>query len=90
MRVGQSRKRDANEQAIVEALRAVGATIVRISERNAPDLLVGFRGANVLLEIKAEKGLVRANQAAWRSCWQGQVAIVRSAEEALVAIGAIR
>lgn len=90
MRVGQARKRDANEHAIVTALKAVGATIVRISADGAPDLLVGFRGRNWLLEVKASKGLLRANQAAWATRWSGKVTTVRSPDEALIAIGAIK
>lgn len=90
MRVGQARKRDANEKAIVDALRRVGASIVRISADGAPDLLVGFRGQNWLLEVKASKGLLRANQAAWASRWSGAVQTVRTVDEALTAIGVTR
>lgn len=90
MRTGQARRRDANEKAICDALRRVGATIVRINAAGAPDMLVGFRGANTLMEIKSEHGLIRANQAAWRSGWAGQVVVVRTEEEALAAIGALR
>jgi len=36
-------KRDANEGLIVDALRGVGAVVVRLSSPGLPDLLVGYR-----------------------------------------------
>lgn len=82
-------KRDANEKAIRTALEAVGATIVAVSEQDAPDLVVGFRGVNTWLEVKTDKGELKPGQADWHQWWRGQVAVVRTAEEALKAIGAI-
>jgi hypothetical protein len=41
-RVGQARKRDANEKPIRTALEAAGATVTPISGEGAPDLLVRF------------------------------------------------
>ena len=96
-------KRDANEAAIVEALRAAGATVERLSGPDLPDLLVGWQGANVLLEVKdpaqakkAYRGKPGAGrqemsdgQVAWRDAWRGRPpVIVRTPAEALVAIGA--
>jgi len=52
----RSAKRDVNEGDIVAGLRKVGATVDRISEEDLPDLLVGFRGVNYLIEIKAPPG----------------------------------
>lgn len=48
-------KRDGNEAAIVNSLRRLGATVARISGHGLPDLLVGWRGKWVLVEIK-QKG----------------------------------
>ncbi len=56
MRVGQARKRDANETAIVQALRAIGAKVRHISAPGMPDLLVLYRGAISLLEVKGATG----------------------------------
>jgi hypothetical protein len=39
-RVGQTRKRDANEAQIVAALRRCGAQVLRLGSPDAPDLLV--------------------------------------------------
>lgn len=45
-------RRDANEAAIVEALRKVGAFVHYLDGRDTPDLLVGFRGVWRVLEVK--------------------------------------
>ena len=83
MRVGQSRKRDANEKAIVDALRAVGAEVTRISGEGAPDLLVKRRGRLWAFEVKGPKG--KRTEAQVESQWP----IVRTVDEALKSIGAI-
>ena len=46
----QVAKVDANQKAIVKALRAIGCTVYYIKE--PVDLLVGFRGRSFALEIK--------------------------------------
>lgn len=83
-----ARRVDANHVEIVKALRAIGCSVHSLARlgHGAPDLLVGINGRNVLLEIKADKGLLRAVQAVWRSNWHGEVHTVRSVEEAFAAI----
>lgn len=49
-------RRDSNEPLVVEALRAVGALVFRLNERDLPDLLVGYRGQWLLIEIKGAAG----------------------------------
>ena len=90
-------RRDANEPEIVEALQRAGATVEPLpTGSGVPDLLVGFRGLNLLLEVKLlpEKGKVYASHAKlnpkqelWHSTWKGQKCIVRTPQEALRAIG---
>lgn len=45
---------DANQTAIVAALREIGASVVSLADigNGCPDLLVGFRGVTLLLEVK--------------------------------------
>lgn len=82
-RVGQTRKRDANEQAIVDALKAVGAHVTRLSGEGAPDLLIAHRGRLWAVEVKSGKG--KRTKAQEQTNWP----IVRSVDEALKVIGAI-
>jgi len=87
--------RDANEAAIVATLRQIGASVIRLDE--PCDLIVGYRGRNYLIEIKAplgpKGGASRASltpkQRVFFRDWQGQAEIARTATEALAAIGAI-
>ena len=85
-------KVDRNQGDIVTDLRAAGATVESLATlgKGRPDLLVGYRGVNWLLEVKVDKGKLTPDQEAWHPTWRGQVAIVRSADEALRVIGAIQ
>lgn len=75
---------DANHRTIRDGLRQVGATV---NEKGPLDLLVGFRGRNFLLEVKTARGRIRTTQKAFLSVWQGQACVVRTLNEALIAIG---
>ncbi len=79
-----AKKRDANEPEIVAALEAVGAEVMRL---DVVDLLVYFRGALYLLEVKTAKGTLTAVQKKLFPRWP--IHVVRDASAALLAIGAI-
>jgi len=75
---------DNNHAEIRAALEREGATVVP----DGPlDLVVGFRGANYLLEVKTAKGKLRASQEGFIRRWKGQVHVVRTVEDALAVIG---
>lgn len=80
-------KRDLVEPEIITALRAVGATVQPLSAKGCPDLLVGYKGVNYLLEVKTGKAKLTEDEQTWHILWQGQVTIVRSVEDALAIIG---
>jgi hypothetical protein len=77
VRVGQVRKRDANEKDIVDALRKLGAHVTMISGEGAPDILVRFLGGLWAFEIKAAKGRQTVAQA--ETSWP----VIRSVDDAL-------
>lgn len=92
-------KTDGTQAAIAKALRDVGASVTSLHATGGgvPDLLVGFRGANFLLECKILVGKrspkpapLNSTQVLWHGNWRGQVAIVTTPEEALRAVGIIR
>jgi hypothetical protein len=85
----QAAKRDANEGEIIKSLREVGATVQQLSVKGCADLLVGFRGANWLMEVKVGKAKLTDPEYEWHESWRGQVDIVRSADEALRIIGVL-
>ena len=85
---------DANHQAIADALVERGARVVSLAGngKGIPDLLVGWRGVNVLMEVKRPNYRVtrgknekqtRQDQEAWALKWTGQYTIVTSADEAI-------
>lgn len=81
---------DANQQAIVDALRAAGRTVEVISDvgRGVPDLLVGVRGRNYLLEVKRpdvspSHRALTPDEERWHGEWRGQVAVVYTPQEAI-------
>lgn len=82
-RRGALGKRDANEGDIVRALRAFGVTVERISQAGVPDLLCSYRGRTVLMEVKQTKGTVTDAEQTFIDRWQGEVYIVRNADDAL-------
>lgn len=75
-------KTDANQQAIVERLRAIGARVFYVKE--PVDLLVGYRNATVLLECKAPGGRITKAQAEFIAQWNGgALHVVRDPDEAV-------
>lgn len=83
---------DANQAGIVAALRKAGASVEPIHDvgRGVPDLLVGYRAANLLIECKLPSEGLNERQQAWFDGWQGQVCVARSPGEALRSIWAFR
>lgn len=87
-------KVDANQPDIVARLRDVGASVQPLHAvgKGCPDLLVGFRGVNHLLEVKdgslppSARKLTEA-QAEWHPAWRGNVVVVNNVAEAMKAIG---
>lgn len=64
-------RRDTNHSAVVGELLRAGATVQAVSAPGAPDLLVGYRGINVLVEVKSEGAGLNALQRAWHASWRG-------------------
>lgn len=89
-------QRDTNEPDIITGLLQVGATVEVLDK--PLDLLVGYRGQNFLLEVKLPKGpkggtshsQLNDTQKIFFRTWQGQRCVVRTLDDALLAIGATR
>lgn len=84
-----TRKRtDQNQTEVVEALRAIGASVQSLASvgSGCPDLLVGYHRQNLILEIKFEKGTWTDPEVKWHMNWHGQVAVARTAEEAIAIV----
>jgi hypothetical protein len=84
---------DDNQSQIVEALRAIGATVRVVTQGGGlPDLLVGFRGQTVLMEVKdgkkppSARALTPAEQKFFDEWRGGMLIVVNSIDEAIAAL----
>lgn len=85
-------RKDSNHTELERQIRALGATTLDLSGvgRSAPDLLVGWRGHNILLEIKTESGRLSPGQIRWHREWRGNVHVIRTFEDVLRMLEAYR
>ena len=81
---------DVNQPDIVDELRKAGATVQPLHGvgKGCPDLLVGWRGLNVLMEVKDGQKPPSAreltpDQVKWSTEWRGIVHVVTSPAEAI-------
>lgn len=76
---------DENQKSIVDYLRKHHMEVQHLHSvgKGCPDLLVGYKGVNVLLEIKRdETKKLTPDQVIWHHNWRGQVATVATAQQA--------
>lgn len=81
-------KIDANHDQIVSVARAYGATVQSLAAvgRGCPDLLIGYRGHTLLVEVKDGTKPPSARQLTnqqldWHANWKGgTVAIIKDIE----------
>ena len=84
---------DSNQPEIVQALRQIGATVqpIHVIGKGCPDLLVGYRGVNYVLELKDGDKVPSArkltpDELRWHDDWRGEVFIVKNEYEAIEVI----
>jgi len=87
-------RRDANEDQVVSALKAYGAHVEKINDAGRFDLLVWYRGATILMEVKdgnkppSARRLTDAEQA-FHDRWPGDnLHIVLGPEDAIAVLRA--
>jgi len=91
-------KVDANQTEIVAALRSLGATVQSLATvgHGCPDLLVGFRGQTLLMEVKDGKKppserKLNDDQLRWHGAWRGgPLAVIDSVDAALRVIRVLK
>lgn len=84
---------DDNQPQLVKELRQLGATVepTHTMGKGFPDLVVGFRGVNYLLEVKdpaksPSRRQLNEDQQKWHARWNGQAAVIETIDDFL-AIG---
>jgi hypothetical protein len=91
-------KIDANQEQVVQALRAAGATVQSLAGVGVgvPDLLVGYQGKTILLEVKDGRKVPSArrlteDQLKWHGAWRGgPLAVVDGVDAALRVLGVLK
>ena len=84
------KRTDENQKELVKAFRQMGATVQILSDigKGCPDLVVGVKGKNLLVEVKNGKKppsgqKLTEDEQIFFDNWAGQVCIVKSIEEAI-------
>lgn len=82
-------QQDRNQPEIVKALKQVGASVVSTAAIGGgfPDLVVGFRGRNYLIEVKTVGGKLNPDQEKFHKEWYATVNVARTVDDALRVIG---
>lgn len=74
-------KRDSNEREIIACAKALGMSVVQLSDPDIPDLLLGIKGKNYLAEVKTPTGQLRPGQVQFKQTWKGQTGVIRSVDD---------
>lgn len=85
-------RKDLNQKDVVRALEDIGASVHALHQ--PLDLLVGFRGVTLLVEVKRPdkkgwKSEYTKAQIKFRQTWRGQFVTVYTAEEAVDVVVAL-
>ena len=76
-------RRDSAEPEVVAVFLKAGATVVRHSGRDEPDLFVGYRGVWHAVEVKTDRAGLRPGQHAWAEACSGEPpSVARTAPQA--------
>ncbi len=77
------RRVDKNQPQIVKDCRALGMTVLHLHEvgKGCPDIAVGWRGKNALIEIKSEGGELTPDEKEFFAMWRGQRGIAYNVQD---------
>jgi hypothetical protein len=83
-------RKDSNHKEIVDALIKMHVSVLDTSQlgNGAPDIVIGFKGKSILVEIKDGNKPPSArkltdDEAIFQSSWKGEYVVIKSVEEAL-------
>jgi len=81
-------QKDGNEDRLRALMEAHGVTVVKIGR--PIDLLVAFKGATGVVEVKTPAGKLEASQKSFLQAWPGLSAVLRTESETLAFISALK
>lgn len=87
-RTGHKGRVDLNHAQIINGLLEAGMTAKSIASVGGgiPDVIAGFRGITVLLEVKNGNNALTTQEESFALMWAGSYAVVRTKEEAIDAV----
>jgi hypothetical protein len=82
------KRTDQNQTEVVEALRAIGASVAITSMVGFGfgDLVVGYRRNNKIIELKFKRGTWTPAELEFHQNWQGKIDVARSIDEAIAIV----
>jgi Holliday junction resolvase len=87
--MGMPKRVDANQKDIVSFFRKLGCSVQILSSvgKGCPDLLLGYRGKNYLIEVKngalpPSSQKLTPHEAEFHEGWKGHVSIINSIDAA--------
>ena len=77
------KKVDSNQAQIIADLKKIGVSVLNLSRvgGGCPDILVGWQGKNILIEIKTAKGNLNDLQIEFFKEWKGPKFVCKSINE---------
>ena len=80
-----AKKVDGNHTSIVEDLRRLGFSVwdTHTVGKGGPDVIVGIRLHNILVEIKDGKNDLNEKEKAFKTMWRGPYIVARCAEDVI-------
>lgn len=77
------KKVDSNQAQIIADLKKIGVSVLNLSRvgGGCPDILVGWQGKNILIEIKTAKGNLNDSQIEFFKEWKGSKFVCKSINE---------
>lgn len=78
---------DLNQEQIIKTLRQLGVTVAPLSQvgNGVPDLLCGYCGKNILIEVKnpEKKWKLTTQQEIFHQVWKGKIHIVECIDDVI-------
>lgn len=79
------RRVDKNQTEIVKVLKQLGCSVLSLADKGhgCPDLLVGYKAQNYLVEVKGKKGKLTEDQETFFQSWKGAVQVFRDVDDVI-------
>ena len=88
---------DANHNELVKIARDMGASVQSLAAvgKGCPDLLIGYKGRNLLVEIKDGRKspshrYLTISESAWHEGWAGEAYVILSTDQMIKLLQSVK